>query len=149
MTQLNGFLYSKRSNSSNWFIDRILTTTSTLGQSELGINGYEVILHIPQSSKTGTSPSDSLVSYPLRKESLTPQQKCSCIILQPQPTRLWMLEIGFVIQTLPYYVEFCFILISILPEKSDSIKNLNLFLIVWYRDITVDSVIFFFETQVK
>ena len=35
-----------------------------LNQSGPGSNGKEDILHISQSFKTGTSPSDSLVSYP-------------------------------------------------------------------------------------
>ena len=40
-----------------------LISTTTPGQSCPGSNGNEEVLHIPQSSKTGTSPSDSLVSY--------------------------------------------------------------------------------------
>ena len=41
-----------------------LTGTSTPGQSGPGGNGNEEVLHIPKSSRTGTSPSDGLVSYP-------------------------------------------------------------------------------------
>ena len=38
---------------------------ATLGQSRPGIDGYERVIHIPQSSSiTETSPSDCLVSYP-------------------------------------------------------------------------------------
>ena len=56
-TQLNGFKYSKWLNSSIWPIDGALTGTSTAGQSELGSNGNEDVFHIPQTSKTGASPS--------------------------------------------------------------------------------------------
>ena len=40
------------------------TGTTTLGQSELESNNYQRVLPIPQSSRTGASPSDGLVSYP-------------------------------------------------------------------------------------
>ena len=60
-----------------------------LGQSGPGSNGNEEVLRIPQSpSIAGTSPSD-LVSYPrhsLWGGGLTPLQRCSQCILQPQPT---------------------------------------------------------------
>ena len=62
--QLNDFKYSKWLNNSIWPIDRTLTGTTTLGQSGLGSNGNEEVLHISQSSKTGASPSDGLISYP-------------------------------------------------------------------------------------
>ena len=46
-------------------IDGTLSGPTTPGQSEPGINGNEGVLHIPQNSSiTGTSPSDCLVSYP-------------------------------------------------------------------------------------
>ena len=46
-------------------IDRTLSGATTPGQSELGIDGNEGVLHISQSSSIiGASPSDSLVSYP-------------------------------------------------------------------------------------
>ena len=41
-----------------------LTGSTTLRQSEPGSNGNEGILHILQSSRTGVSPLDGLVSYP-------------------------------------------------------------------------------------
>ena len=37
---------------------------TTPGQSRPGSNGNEGVLHIPQSSMTGVSLSDGLVSYP-------------------------------------------------------------------------------------
>ena len=37
-----------------------LTVTTTLGQSGPGSNGNEEVLHIPQSSRTGASPSDTV-----------------------------------------------------------------------------------------
>ena len=40
-----------------------LSGTTTLGQSGPGNNGSEGVLDIPQSSRAGASPSDSLVSY--------------------------------------------------------------------------------------
>ena len=46
-------------------IDRALSGATTPGQSGPGSDGNEGVLRIPQSSSTvGTSPSDSLVSYP-------------------------------------------------------------------------------------
>ena len=52
------------SNSSIRIIDRTpLTGTSSAGQSGPGSNSNEWVLHIPQSSKAGTLPSDDFVSY--------------------------------------------------------------------------------------
>ena len=48
-------LYKKGLNSSIWPIDETLT-----GQSGPGSNGHEGVLHIPQSSRTGASPSDAV-----------------------------------------------------------------------------------------
>ena len=51
--------------SSVWILQRILSVTTTPGQSEPGSDGNEWLLRIPQSSNiTGTSPSDCLVSCP-------------------------------------------------------------------------------------
>ena len=53
----------------------------------LGRNENEGVLRIPQSSNiTGATPSDCLVSYPgdVGGEGLTPLQRCSQCILQPQ-----------------------------------------------------------------
>ena len=47
-----------------WPIDRTLSGATTLCLSEPGSNGNEEVLHIPQSSRAGASPSDGLVSYP-------------------------------------------------------------------------------------
>ena len=75
-------------------IDRALSGATTPGQSAPGSDGNEWMLHIPQSSTiTGTSPSDCLVSYPGHSGGgLTPLQRCSRCILQPQPTQ----KVGFV-----------------------------------------------------
>ena len=54
----------KGQTSSIWPIDMTLSGATTLGQSRPGSNGNEGILHIPQSSRAGTSPSDCLMSYP-------------------------------------------------------------------------------------
>ena len=78
-------------NSSIWPIDGILKGSTTLSQSRPGSNGNEGILHIPQSSKTRASPSDSLVSYldhSWNGRVLPPLQRCSQLILQPQLTEL-------------------------------------------------------------
>ena len=74
--------------SSIWPIDRILSGATTLGQSGPVSDGNEGVLCIPQSSSiTGTSPSDCLVSYPGHSlGGVTPLQKSSWYILQPQPT---------------------------------------------------------------
>ena len=52
------------SNSSIGPIDRTLSGALTQGQSEAGSNANERVLHVPQSFKTGISPSDWLMSYP-------------------------------------------------------------------------------------
>ena len=46
-----------------WSIARTLSSATTLGQSGPGSNGNKEVLHIPQISKAGVSPSDKL-SYP-------------------------------------------------------------------------------------
>ena len=51
------------SSCSIWPIDRTLSGATTLGQSGLGSNGNKRVLHIPQSSRAGASPSDCLMSY--------------------------------------------------------------------------------------
>ena len=56
-------------------IDRTLSGATTQGQCGPGSNGNEEVLHIPQISKAGTPPLDSLMSYPghsLEVRSLTP-----------------------------------------------------------------------------
>ena len=69
-----------------WPINNTLSGATTLGQSGPGSNGNERVFHIPQSSRTGASLSDCLVSYPghLLRESY-PLQWYSWCILQPQP----------------------------------------------------------------
>ena len=52
------------SNSSIWFIDRILLGATTLGQSGPRNDGNEEVHSMLQISRAGTSPSDHLVSYP-------------------------------------------------------------------------------------
>ena len=52
------------SNSFIWLIYRSLSGATTPGQSVPGSNGNEGVIHIPQSSRTRSSPSDCLVSYP-------------------------------------------------------------------------------------
>ena len=69
-------------------IDRALSGATTPGQSGPRNDDNEVVLCIPQSfSVTGTSPLDCLVSYPGHSLGcLTPLQRSSQCILQPQPT---------------------------------------------------------------
>ena len=78
------------SNSFNRPIDQTLSGETIPGQSGPGNDGSEEVLHIPQSFKIGASPSDYLMSYPghFIGGGLTPQQRYSCCILQPQPTWL-------------------------------------------------------------
>ena len=70
--QLNGCKYIKWLNSSIWLLDETLTGTTILDQSGPGSNGYEGVLHIPE-----TSPSDCLVPYLEHSLgwSLTPLQR--------------------------------------------------------------------------
>ena len=66
-----------------------LSGATTAGQSGYESNGNERVLHIPQISKAGASPSDCLVSYQdTRWEILTSLQRYSWYILQSQPTGL-------------------------------------------------------------
>ena len=76
------------SNSSIWSLDRTFSCATTPDQSGLGSDGIEGVIHKPQNSSiTGALPSDCLVSYQdTCWGSLTPLQRCSWCILQPQPT---------------------------------------------------------------
>ena len=68
-----------------------LLGATTPNQSETGSNGNEGVLCIPQSSRISrASPLDFLMSYSgLSLEvGLTPQQRCSLCILQPQ-LKIW------------------------------------------------------------
>ena len=71
-------------------IHRILSGATTLGYSGPESDGNEGVLCIPQNSSiTGTSPLDCLVSYPghtLGGRSLNLLQRYSQCILQLQPT---------------------------------------------------------------
>ena len=46
-----------------WPLHRTLSGVITLGQSEPGSNGNEVLLNIPQISKAVASPSSGLMTY--------------------------------------------------------------------------------------
>ena len=46
-------------NSSIWSIDGTLTDNTTKSQNGPGSNAYEEVLHIPQISRTGASPSNA------------------------------------------------------------------------------------------
>ena len=73
-----------------------LTGTTTLGQSGPGSNGNEGVLRIPQSSRTGASPSHGLVSFPGPSlKRITHQQKSSCELCSNQLTELTTLIITF------------------------------------------------------
>ena len=66
-----------------------LSGATTLSPSEPGSDGNEGVLRILQSSSvTGTSPLDCLMSYTGHslRGGLTPLQRSSRCILQPQPT---------------------------------------------------------------
>ena len=69
-------------------MDRTLSGATTPGQSGPGSDGNEGVLSIPQSSKTGASPSDCLVPYPgqLSGWCRNPLLRYSRCILQPQST---------------------------------------------------------------
>ena len=78
------------SNSSIWSIDRILSGAITPGQSGLRGDGNEGVLCIPQSSRTGFSPSDAVLWH-IQDTcwwGLTPLQRYSWCILQSQPLGL-------------------------------------------------------------
>ena len=61
--QLNGFEHSKGLNSSIWFIDGILTSTTPPGSSRPGSNVNVGVFYTQQSSRTGALPLDCLESY--------------------------------------------------------------------------------------
>ena len=78
-------------NSSIWPIDKTLSGVTTPGESGPGSYGNEGVLHIPENSKTGTSLSDGLISYPensLVVRVLALLQRYSRCILQPHPSQL-------------------------------------------------------------
>ena len=59
-----------------------LSGSTTLGQSWDGSNGNESVLRIPQSSKTGASPSDYLLSLRLFKEHSSEMQSVYSIVVR-------------------------------------------------------------------
>ena len=73
-------------------IDRTLSGATTLGQSGPGNNGNDGVLHIPQISKAGTSPSNGLMLYPGCSVEwgggLTPLHRYSQCILLSESTGL-------------------------------------------------------------
>ena len=77
----HSFKYRKWLNISILFINWILTSTTTPGQSEPGSNSHERVLHIPQNLKTGASPSDAVgvISQTLIEAGWGPTslQRCS------------------------------------------------------------------------
>ena len=86
------------SNSSVWCIDSSLSGVTTTGKSRPGTNRNERVICIPQSSSiTGVSSSFfNVISGYLLKGGLTPLQRSSRCILQPQPTGLmcvWVKQI--------------------------------------------------------
>ena len=63
--QLNiSHLFAHSLNVKLWPIDSTLSGATTPGQSGPEGEGNEGVLHIPQISKAGASPSDCLMSYP-------------------------------------------------------------------------------------
>ena len=117
------------SNGSIWPIHRTLSSSTTLGQSGLGSNGNEGVLHIPQSSIiSGASASDSLVSCPGHSFAgrVTPQQRFNRYILQPQPIRLslffenasWVLI--FIICYVFHRIWQCFNSLNLFPKYSST-----------------------------
>ena len=69
-------------------IDRTLSGATTLGHGRPWSDGIKRLISIPQIfCISEASPSDCLVSYAGHAlSSLTPLQRCSWCILQPQPT---------------------------------------------------------------
>ena len=81
------------SNSYIWPMERTLSGATIPDQRGPKSDGYEGVLHIPQNSSfTGTSPSDCLMSYQDTRwsEGLNPQQRYSRYILQSQT--IWLLN---------------------------------------------------------
>ena len=78
------------------------TSTTTLGQSGSWSNGNKEVLHILQSSRTGSSTSDDLESYQGHKlmEGLVPLEWCIQRLLQPQLTEWCFLETSLLAITL-------------------------------------------------
>ena len=84
--------------------DRTLSGATTPGQSELGTNGNEAVLHIPQISKARAWPSDGLMSYPEHSlvgsytsseiksvYSTVPADLADQVSLKP---RLWLVDVS-------------------------------------------------------
>ena len=67
-----------------WPIEKTLSGATTPGQSGPGRNYHVDVLHISQCSRTGTSPSDGIVSHAGHSlgRILTPKQRCSRCNLQ-------------------------------------------------------------------
>ena len=76
------FIYRKLLNISIWPIDGTQTGITTPDQSGPESNDNEGVLHTPQSYRTGSSPSDGLMSYQGHSVmALIPLQRCNRRIL--------------------------------------------------------------------
>ena len=64
LTQFKGFKYRKGLSIFIWSIEGTLTGITIPGQNRHESNVNKSVLRIPQNSRTGTSLSDCLVSYP-------------------------------------------------------------------------------------
>ena len=84
---LDGFKYKKLLNISIWPINGTLKGSTMRDQSGPKSNDNEGVLHTPQNSWAGASPSDSRVLYPEHSfvVSITPLQRRN-FILQSLPT---------------------------------------------------------------
>ena len=83
-------MYNKWTNSSIWPIDVTRTHTTILGQSGQECNSKEEVLHLPESSRTGASPSDGLLSYQDHSlgRVLPLSRNAVGVFYSPQPTGL-------------------------------------------------------------
>ena len=91
-----------------WPIDKILSGATTPVQRGPRSSGNEVVLHILQILKTGVSPSDSLLSYPVNPlGGLTYQQICSVFYSLSQPGLYGL--VGWVL----WHINLAYICVSI------------------------------------
>ena len=112
------------SSSSNiWPLNRTRSGATTSGQSEHGNNKNEVILHIPQRSRAGASPSDGLMSYLGHSLGiLIPLQRCSLCILQPLPTGLLKLFTSIICDSFVKYNPFFLYLFDLIKHALTMFK---------------------------
>ena len=127
------------SNCSIWSIDRTISGATTMAECGPGSNGNEEVLHITQSSTTGDSPSNYLMSYlglSFRRGIFSLFKGANSVFCSPPPQPTGQIKdllgkiIAFVIIRLQTYW-FTYVLIILLRLNHEMTQRLVRFVITF------------------